>query len=184
MTKELPTTAEQPVTSIEINDPDTQISLRQLTPNDAQKLFDLIDSNREHLSQFGENTAEKYPTTESVEKSILQPINPRRLRFGIWNNGNIIGSINITPLETQYRAEIGYYVGEEFTGKGYTTRAVEMLTQFGFEELRFRTIIAEVRSDNNASARVLEKAGYVKERQHSSFVLRYTSTKPPTTIAD
>lgn len=67
---------------IEILVRSTGIRLKQFIQTDSKAIFDLINKNREHLSQFGDTTAEKYQNVESVEDSILNPKNPNRLRFG------------------------------------------------------------------------------------------------------
>ena len=59
------------------------ISLRQFSPADTNAIFELIDRNRGHLSQFGDETAAKYPTGKSVLDIITNPKNPGKLRFGM-----------------------------------------------------------------------------------------------------
>ena len=82
--------------------------------------------------------------------------------MGIWNkNGELVGSINLTPqAEDQHLGEVGYYLGEEFQRHGYATRAVETLTDYAFGEGGFHTVFGDVHKRNNASAEVLLGAGY------------------------
>lgn len=142
---------------------DGEVILRQYTPADAEEGFALIDRNRDHLSQFGDETAVKYPTLESFQESILRPKNPRRLHFGIRNRDDVlVGSINLTPQQKNRRkGKIGYYQGAEFQGKGYTTRAVETLTDYAFDQGGFEVLYGDVASGNIASERVLMMAGYI-----------------------
>src|SRR5437868_14428116 len=89
---------QEAIRPLELVSLDGEVILRQYSPADAQEGFSLIDRNRDHLSQFGDETASKYPTLESFQESILHPKNPRRLRFGIRNKeGLLVGSINLTP---------------------------------------------------------------------------------------
>ncbi|MFC1608946.1 hypothetical protein ACFL2R_01660 [Patescibacteria group bacterium] len=69
---------------------DSGIILRQFCVEDVDAIFQLIDSNREHLSQFGEDTAKKYPDRDSVYRSVVYPKNSRRIRLGIWE-ASVIG---------------------------------------------------------------------------------------------
>jgi RimJ/RimL family protein N-acetyltransferase len=152
---------------MEIVSSDGEITLQQFTPEDAKEVFDLIDRNREHLSQFGEDTPQKYPTYESVLESIVHPKNPKRLRFGIRNKtGEYMGSINLTS-QGFHQGEVGYYVGEEFTGKGYTTKAVQTLTDYAFVNLGYEVLFGVVAEGNTASMKVLKKAGYVQARSYT-----------------
>lgn len=60
-------------------------------------------------------------------------------------------------------AEIGYWLGEMFWGRGFATRAVEAACTWAFPQYKLTRIFAMVFSHNLASARVLEKAGFEKE---------------------
>ena len=75
--------------------------------------------------------------------------------------------LNITDLHS--RAELGYWIGVPFWGKGYVTEAAKALVAFGFETLQLHRIYAHHFSGNTASGRVLEKIGMRHEgrsRQH------------------
>jgi ribosomal-protein-serine acetyltransferase len=137
---------------------DDALKLIQLRPEDASELFNLIDMNREHLSQYDEPTSKKYPTFESLYASIATPPDPTRLRFGIWTNSEILGSINITPLGDT--GVIGYYLGSEYQGKKIMTRSVKRLVRYCFDELHLRTISADVAADNMPSRAVLFASGF------------------------
>lgn len=149
--------------SIEILAGSTGMRLKQFAKSDSQAIFELIDRNRSHLSQFGDTTAEKYQNVESVKKSISNPKNPDRLRLGIWDNGVLVGSVNLTPDDDdKTKGEIGYYLGSEFTGKGYMIKAVTTLTEFAFKNLGYKEIYGKVHKDNIGSQKVLLKSGFVE----------------------
>jgi RimJ/RimL family protein N-acetyltransferase len=132
--------------------------LRQLSSEaDDLAYFNAIDANRAHLSQFGDETAAKYPTLEAVIEARLHPSNPGKLRFGIWNKDTFVGSINLTPDEYN-GAEIGYWLDERHTGNGYATLAARALGKYGRK--RYSMVYANVTEGNVASEAVLERAGY------------------------
>jgi RimJ/RimL family protein N-acetyltransferase len=60
-------------------------------------------------------------------------------------------------------AEIGYWLGEPFWGRGVMTAAVKAVTAEAFREFDLRRIFALPFADNPGSIRVLEKAGYALE---------------------
>lgn len=134
------------------------LTLRQLTIEDAPAYFEAIDANREHLSQFGDETADKYPDLEAVEQSILEPKNPDKVRLGIWDDETFVGSINLTPDEDGKAAEVGYWLDGRHTGHGYATLATTALSKYAAP--KFQRLYAEVVDGNEASARVLERSGY------------------------
>lgn len=157
---------------IEILSSDSNITLRQFTPQDSEEILTLIDRNRTHLSQFGDDTSDKYPTLETVRESIDHPKNPKRLRFAMRNKeGKFVGSINLTPDKNDpTQGEIGYYLGAEFQKQGYMGKAVEVLTNYGFNNLAYKTIYGDIAEGNTASISVLLKAGYKESGKHNGKI--------------
>jgi RimJ/RimL family protein N-acetyltransferase len=88
-----------------------------------------------------------------------------RTHFAIADESELIGGIGLELKGDVYRqsAEIGYWLGEPHWGRGIATLALRALTEWGFRELGLARIYAGVFETNPASARVLEKAGYVFE---------------------
>ncbi len=58
------------------------------------------------------------------------------------------------------RAELGYWIGRTYWGNGFATEAVQRLVQYGRAQLSLTDIWARAFSENQASIRVLEKAGF------------------------
>jgi len=142
---------------------DEEITLRQFSAADAGDIFDLIDRNRDHLSQHDDDTAGKYPSVRSVLNSIVSPKNPERLRMGIWAGKEFAGTINLTRFNGCASFEVGYYLGSEFLGRGYMTRAVNKIVEYAFTEKKACQVFANVHPDNEESMAVLERAGFSKK---------------------
>jgi RimJ/RimL family protein N-acetyltransferase len=87
-------------------------------------------------------------------------------KFCIEVEGVAAGGIGIRLGEDVHRqtAGLGYWLGEKFWARGIMTDAVAAFTDFCFNSFLLRRIYAEVFANNPASARVLEKAGFVFER--------------------
>jgi [ribosomal protein S5]-alanine N-acetyltransferase len=85
--------------------------------------------------------------------------------FCIEVEGVAAGVIHVRIGEDVHRhtATLGYWLGEDFWGRGIMTEAVAVFTDFCFENFPLHRISAEVFANNAASARVLEKAGFVFE---------------------
>jgi len=85
-----------------------------------------------------------------------------RTAFAIATRHEAIGGIGLDLGSDVYRftAELGYWLGEPFWGKGIMTEAVSRFTTWAFEQLKLYRIYANVFATNTASARVLEKAGF------------------------
>jgi [ribosomal protein S5]-alanine N-acetyltransferase len=96
------------------------------------------------------------------------------LKFCIEIAGAAAGGIGVHPGEDVHRhtATVGYWLGEEFWGRGVMTEAVTAVTNFCSENFPLRRISAEVFANNPASARVLEKAGFTFEARLKDNVVK------------
>lgn len=144
------------------------VVLKQLIPEDANPYFLLVNKSRAHLSQYGDSTAKKYPTKESVLKSITNPVNPKKLRFGIWDGGIFVGMVGLTPLQHGI-CETGGWTGEEFCRKGYGTATRRALATYALEELKYKRVIAKTHPNNISSQKMLLKAGYKRTKRTKIF---------------
>lgn len=150
------------------------VVLRQLTVEDAPAYFAAVDANRDHLSQFGDETAAKYPDLKSVVNSIANPSNPDKIRMGIWDGDTFVGSANLTPDEDGQATELGYWLDARHTGKGYATLATTALSKYALP--RFHRVYAEVVEGNEASSRVLMRSGFEQTaREAGRLIFEATS---------
>ena len=85
--------------------------------------------------------------------------------FAICDSQGPIGSIGLTTPggDRSHSAEIGYWLGKPFWGRGIMTGALQAATAYAFETLGLARIEARVQPSNGASIRVLEKLGYQRE---------------------
>ena len=94
--------------------------------------------------------------------------------FAIEANGKAVGAIGFT-LHTDVErvsAEIGYWLGEEFWGRGITTEVLKAVTQYAIKRHKLTRVYAVPYEWNPASCRVLEKAGYVLEGRMRRSVIK------------
>jgi len=85
--------------------------------------------------------------------------------FAIVFAGEAVGGIGFTlgsDVE-RHSAEVGYWLGEALWGRGIATAALRASTRWAITAFDLRRVFAVPFSDNFASMRVLEKAGFVKE---------------------
>jgi ribosomal-protein-alanine N-acetyltransferase len=96
------------------------------------------------------------------------------MKFCIEIEGTAGGGIGVHPGHDVYRhtATVGYWLGEQFWGRGIMTEAVTAVTYFCFDYFPLRRISAEVFANNPASARVLEKAGFTFEGRLKKNVMK------------
>jgi len=85
--------------------------------------------------------------------------------FAIDISGEAVGGIGFELRRDveRYSAEVGYWLGEQFWGHGICTSALKAVTPYAIETYNLNRIFATPFSENLASMRVLEKAGYTRE---------------------
>lgn len=105
-----------------------------------------------------------HPYTLVDAKRWIEVANPTTpvTNFAIVVDGAAVGAIGLVLREDVFRrsAEIGYWLGEEFWGRGIVTEAVRAVTDYAFETFDLCRVYAGVFEWNPASMRVLENAGY------------------------
>ena len=96
------------------------------------------------------------------------------MKFCIEIEGVAAGGIGVHRAQDVHRctATVGYWLGEKFWGRGVMTQALTAVTDFCFDNFPLRRISAEVFSNNPASARVLEKAGFTLEGRLKNHVIK------------
>lgn len=94
--------------------------------------------------------------------------------FAITVDGLAVGSVGLVAKDDVYRKsmEIGYWLGEEYWGRGIVSEAVGAVTEYGFAQFDIVRIYADVFASNTASARVLEKNGYAFEARLRRAVVK------------
>ena len=107
-----------------------------------------------------------YPYTEQDAKEyislMLTADENNTFAFAVTIDGKVIGSIGAFRQDNIHRqsAELGYYIAEEYWGKGIMTEAVKQLCDHVFTHTDIIRIYAEPFAYNIGSCRVLEKAGF------------------------
>lgn len=74
-----------------------------------------------------------------------------------------VGDLGFKGPVKKHAVEIGYGVLPEYEGQGYTTEAVQAMTQWAFQQKEVVFVEAETDPENKASQRVLEKCGFAPD---------------------
>ena len=89
--------------------------------------------------------------------------------LGIWavtllSSGVFVGAASLSVLQGTSEVQLGYRLKEAFWGQGYATEVAQGLVAYAFGSLGLGRLVATTNLDNEASRRVLEKAGLQFER--------------------
>ena len=140
-----------------------RLLLRELSPDDAEEIFRLrTDDSVNELIDRAKALSVK-DAEEFIRKILTVTANGDGLTWVITLTGEtkLAGTVVYWNLEKEkQQAEIGYELLPEYRGKGIMAEALKKVIRFGFEELKFKTIMADVKAKNIKSIKLLEKLGF------------------------
>ena len=142
-----------------------RVSARKLEPEDAARLYKNHAEEKvkkwfpnECYADISEAKDAICFFSECVEKNRL----PFVLAIQLKDTGELIGDTGISEVEGEPDAvEIGYQICDKYSGKGLATEVLDAMTSFSFDRFNATISYGRVVHGNTASARVLEKAGYM-----------------------
>ncbi len=147
-----------------------RLLLRCYRPGDGALYFDMLRANWDHLFEFLAPSHLAVQSEEMAEELIRRLMADWTLRnlfiFGIWEkeSGVYVGESYLANADWDVpRIEVGYFVVQSQTGKGYATEAARATVRFAFEHLGVLRVELQCRADNQASKRVVERCGFVYE---------------------
>ena len=142
------------------------ISIREWKESDAETLAELLN-DKKILDNLRDGLPYPYTVSDALWyiNSCLSAEKNQQFCFAIVYNDKVIGSIGIFRQgNIHFRtAELGYYSGVEFWGKGIMTEAVRLACKYVFGNTDIVRIYAEPFAENLGSCRVLEKNGFISE---------------------
>ncbi|MCP5521743.1 MAG: GNAT family N-acetyltransferase [Verrucomicrobiales bacterium] len=143
------------------------IRLRALGPEDAPRIVQVAGARE--IADTTISVPHPYPPEAAVEwitKVGEQWTAGTGAIFGVETcDGNaLVGSIGLREIDRAHsQAELGFYVGVPWWGRGYATAAIRALLPFAFGPLGLNRVYAHHMVRNPASGRVLEKTGFRRE---------------------
>ncbi len=142
------------------------VSIRPWQLSDAADVAAIID-NKKVQDNLRDGIPFPYTEKDGTEfiSGKLNAEQGSTFAFAIIVDGKVAGSIGAFRQANIHSrtAEMGYYIGEEYWGKGVCTAAVKLTCQYVFDNSDIIRIYAEPFAYNVASCRVLEKAGFKYE---------------------
>jgi RimJ/RimL family protein N-acetyltransferase len=143
-----------------------RLRLRPFNDSDANALF-ALHSNATVLRYWDAPPWSEHLRAErfiAACRQIAEAGTWTRLAVDRVSDGAFIGWCSLTRWNPDYRsASMGYCLDDAAWGHGYATEAARALLQWAFDTLKMNRVQAETDTRNAASARVLEKLGFVRE---------------------
>ncbi|GAA3992906.1 GNAT family N-acetyltransferase [Mucilaginibacter dorajii] len=147
--------------------------LRELRLGDAAALQKQADNPNIACFLF-DRFPSPYNLPDAIDFIRLRIADEIQTKFAIVIDGELAGVIGIDFRDDIYRKAplLGYWLGQQYWGKGIMTQAVRLMIDYGFTNLDVVRLQAGVFSNNPASMQVLEKAGFKKEGILRSAIIK------------
>ncbi|RDW15209.1 RimJ/RimL family protein N-acetyltransferase [Oceanobacillus arenosus] len=146
---------------------DEDIVLQQLEILDAQVLFQLIDRSREYLRAWlpwvdGNETVDD---SQAFIEHTTQALEAKKgLTTGIYFQGKLVGMAGFNSLDSQNKiGHIGYWLAEDYQGKGIMSRVARALTEYAFHELDLNRVEIRAAYENVKSRAIPNRLGFIEE---------------------
>lgn len=149
------------------------VTLRLIRMRDAKAMEAALLGNRDWLRKW-EATNPHAPNSFDVKgmiRSLLRAADSfAGLPFVIEHNGRLVGQLNVSNIAhgSLSSCVIGYWITPDVAGKGITPTAVALVTDYVFNVVGLHRVEIDIRPENAASLRVVEKLGFryegLKER--------------------
>lgn len=145
-------------------------TIRLLTRDDLPAYYSLIERNRSRLEDFFAGTVAITRTIEDTARHLEDVVSKAEkneyfpLVVTERTAGELVASIQIKNIDWSIpKGELGYYVDAPYEGKGIVTKAVELIAEHAFEELKFNKLYIRTHHGNMGSRLVAEKNGFTVE---------------------
>lgn len=140
--------------------------LRLFEESDAQPLYRLIDQNREYLARWlpwaAESTLES--TIDFIRLTRRQLADNDGLQTAIVIDGQMAGAIGVHGISwSDESTSLGYWLAEEFQGRGVMTTAARAYTDHAFGGWRLNRVELRAAVNNTRSRMIAERLGFTRE---------------------
>jgi ribosomal-protein-alanine N-acetyltransferase len=152
-----------------------RLLLRQFLPTDAPRIQELAGAEEVAAGTFlphpyEEGMAEAWITNQHQSFEAGAAVH---FAITLARDQAVIGSIGLEISQAHGHARLGYWLGLPYWNRGYGTEAVKAVLAYGFAQLNLHRIYSPHFLGNNASGRVLQKAGMTYEGRMREHYLRF-----------
>jgi ribosomal-protein-alanine N-acetyltransferase len=143
-----------------------RLRLRELANEDAPSLFEMFRDDDVTRYYDVETMTEVTAAAEVITRMQRRYVDRIGVRWAVVDKttGGFLGTVGFNGINLfAHRAVIGYEIARHAWGRGFATEALRAIVKFGHQRVGVNRIEAVVMLGNEASARVLRKAGFAEE---------------------
>src|SRR4051794_8413547 len=147
--------------------PGPGLELRPMVRAHATELYLMVERNRERLREWLPWIAPDYNLASALQfaaDSENDNVNRVALTNTIWVDGRMCGAISLHPINYQHRStSVGYWLAEEFQGRGLMTTACRAMVSHGFSAYALHRLEIRCATGNLRSAAVPQRLAFIEE---------------------
>ncbi len=138
--------------------------LRFLELRHAAEFLEFVLGNREHLGiwlEWGHTIQTLEQAQNFIKRGITRYSDDGLPWVGIWLEHRMVGGILFFPVDKNASSTmIGYWLGQEASGRGIMTKAVQAMLGFVFDDLQLNRLELQAHVDNLKSRAVAQRLGF------------------------
>ena len=151
----------------------SKITLRPIRTSDLESL---VQNANDPL--VANNMADLFPHPYTIQdgRDFIEMVrsDKKAYRLAIIFEDKLVGMIGLHFMQDIFRinAEIGYWIGSNYWGKGIASEVIPQMVEIGFETFEINRIFGRVFGTNVGSQRVLEKSGFKLEAKFEKTLIK------------
>lgn len=153
-----------------------ELQARSLILSDADKVIALIEQNREHLDRWlrwSSSLQSRSSVVSFIKSFVAKEEAGDGFHLGLWLGDQLIGGVVCWYIHIENRnAEIGYWLGKDYTGNGYATLSAKAILAHLLIENNVHRVEMQCGVSNESSRGVAERCGLTLEgvRRESHWI--------------
>lgn len=157
---------------------DNEIELKIPKKEDAIPVFLLVIKNRDWLGKYMDwvtSTKTPYDILDFFNRNKHTSYYDPGFPLIIWYKNEIVGIVSFNRGNSiKKEVEIGYWIAEDFSGKGIVTRAVKSMINFAFNMTDIKTIFISCEISNIKSYKIPQNLNFefIKEEENTDIFYR------------
>ncbi len=146
---------------------DEDTELRLLQEGDAETVFAAVEADRKHLREFldwVDDNRRVEDTLAFISRAQEEARKGRAFHMAILHRGRLVGIVSLHNIDRNHRtAEMGYWLGRPYQGRGLMTRACAAVLDHAFGALGLNRVQVRSVSENAKSRAIPERLGFSHE---------------------
>lgn len=146
---------------------DETTTLAMVEARDAEEIFSLVDGSRMYLREWlpwVDANVSLDETKAFIDAAVSQHARDEGFQCCIRHKEKIVGIIGFHRVDFFHKhAEIGYWLAEEFQGRGIMTACCRALVDFAFRDYQLHRVEIRVAPENRKSLAIAERLGFTHE---------------------